>query len=87
MASIQSNVDQRDGAAEKQQEERQNRRNDDVHGGSGQRDPQLLHRVARHLLQTRYPADREEGDVPSLNAVPAGGEGVAVLVHHNAREE
>ena len=60
---------------------------DQIDGGPGQRDDQLLARVGRQALQAGDAADRQERHFGRLDAVAAGGEDVAELVQHHAEEQ
>ena len=64
----------------------QDRGDGDVDRGTGQGDPELLLRVLGDL-DPRHAADRQQGDVPDLDAVALGGDGVAELVQGDADEE
>jgi hypothetical protein len=59
----------------------------EVHRRAGERDDQLLPRYAWHSLQPRHTADRQEGDVPSVNAVSARRERMPQLMQHDDRKE
>ena len=54
---------------------------------AGQRHGDLLARVARHRVEQRDAADRQQRDVPRADAVAAGRQRVAVFVQQHAQEQ
>ena len=73
--------------AHRAERQRQREADDQIDGGPGERDDQLLARVGRQALQAGDAADRQERHFGRLDAVAAGGEDVAELVQHHAEEE
>ena len=62
-------------------------RDDDVHGGPGQRHPQLLNRLVRHSFESGQASDGKQRDVAGPDPVPPRRERVAILVEHDAGKQ
>jgi autonomous glycyl radical cofactor GrcA len=67
--------------------EPQNPRDDHVHGGPGQRHPQLLLRIVGHAVESRDATDGQQRDVTRADPVTTRSQCVAELMEHHAREE
>ena len=63
------------------------KRDDHIHHRTGRGDGQFLGWFFRHPLQSRHPADGQQGDVRRVNAEGFCHQRVSELVQDNADEE